>query len=187
MIWNLLLNYLCLIIFSVSSAQVGLSAEKLLKGGALRKGSSGLLIPRFVSLKSNEVNVRKGPGTDFKVSWVYRKTGLPIEVIAESGNWRRVRDSEGVEGWIFHRLLSAKRTITVMPWSEIGQNGKRAKIPIYRTTSETKNDIILYVEAGILGGVIKCDGMWCKISFAQHQGWIRQKKLWGVYPNETVE
>ncbi|MEZ5840142.1 MAG: SH3 domain-containing protein, partial [Hyphomicrobiales bacterium] len=69
-------------------------------------GPSGLPVPRFVSLKSNRVNVRVGPGRGYEVSWVFTRGGLPVEVIQEFENWRRVRDSEGAEGWVFHSLVS---------------------------------------------------------------------------------
>src|SRR5262249_7190806 len=74
-------------------------------------GDSGKLpIPRFVSLKSDKVNVRSGPTKDHEVTWVYTRTGLPVEITAEYENWRRIRDWEGAEGWVYHSLLSGRRT-----------------------------------------------------------------------------
>ena len=74
---------------------------------------SGLPIPRYVSLKSDHVNVRVGPTKDNDVRWIYTRAGLPVEVTAEYENWRRVRDSEGAEGWVYHSLLSGRRTAVV--------------------------------------------------------------------------
>src|ERR1700751_441145 len=74
---------------------------------------SGLPIPRYVSLKSDHVNVRAGPTKDNDVSWVYTRPGLPVEITAEFENWRRVRDSEGSEGWVYHSMLSGRRTAVV--------------------------------------------------------------------------
>src|ERR1700761_9209756 len=71
---------------------------------------SGLPVPRFVSLKSDHVNVRGGPNKDQDVAWVYTRPGLPVEITAEYENWRRIRDSDGAEGWVYHSLLSGKRT-----------------------------------------------------------------------------
>ena len=76
---------------------------------------SGLPIPRFVSLKSDRVNARSGPNKDQDVRWVYTHAGMPVEVTAEFENWRRIRDWEGAEGWVYHSLLSGKRTATVVP------------------------------------------------------------------------
>src|ERR1043165_6912583 len=82
---------------------------------AAENGTSGLPIPRFVSLKSDKVNVRAGPTKDHDVAWVYNRAALPVEVTAEFENWRRIRDWEGAEGWVYHSLLSRKRTALVAP------------------------------------------------------------------------
>src|ERR1700710_2896028 len=75
--------------------------------------SSGLPVPRYVSLKSDHVNVRAGPTKDNDVAWIYTRSGLPVEITAEFENWRRVRDSEGAEGWVYHSLLSGRRTAVI--------------------------------------------------------------------------
>src|SRR5436305_4699840 len=79
-------------------------------GAADSNGASGLPIPRFVSLKSDKVNVRAGPTRDHDVAWIYTRAGLPVEITAEYENWRRIRDWEGAEGWVYHSLLSGRRT-----------------------------------------------------------------------------
>src|SRR6478609_6342820 len=91
----------------VASVTTGFSA----KDSALT--TSGLPVPRYVSLKSDHVNVRAGPPKDNDVAWVYTRSGLPVEIPAEFENWRRVRDSEGAEGWVYHSLLSGLRTAVV--------------------------------------------------------------------------
>ena len=83
------------------------------------KGPSGLPLPRFVSLKAQRVNMRVGPGRDYKVEWMYTKAGLPLEILQEYDNWRKVRDPEGNEGWILHSLLSGERTAIVAPWDSV--------------------------------------------------------------------
>ncbi len=75
--------------------------------------ASGLPVPRFVSLKSDRVNVRAGPTKDHDVVWVYARSALPVEVTAEFENWRRIRDWEGAEGWVYHSLLSGRRTAII--------------------------------------------------------------------------
>ena len=79
-------------------------------------GASGLPVPRFVSLKSDRVNMRKGPGTDYPTAWVYRRAGLPLEVIKEFEGWRQVRDADGASGWVLQTFLSGRRTALVLPW-----------------------------------------------------------------------
>src|ERR1700754_1083454 len=76
--------------------------------------TSGLPVPRFVSLKSDRVNVRAGPTKDHDVTWVYTRAGMPVEITAEFDNWRRIRDWEGAEGWVYHSLLSGRRTAVVV-------------------------------------------------------------------------
>jgi len=81
-------------------------------GGRL---GTGLPVPRYVSLKTDRVNLREGPSKDHRTAWVFQRAGLPVEIIAEYETWRRIRDSEGTEGWVLHSLLSGRRTALVMP------------------------------------------------------------------------
>ena len=83
-----------------------------------RGAYSGLPVPRFVSLKTDRVNVRGGPSREHDVTWVFTKPGLPVEIVAEFENWRRIRDVDGQEGWVYHSLLSGKRTALIAPWSK---------------------------------------------------------------------
>src|SRR4249920_2237716 len=136
-------------------------------------GQSHLPIPRFVSLKSDRVNVRKGPSTDQAIVWVFSRAGLPVEVIAESDNWRRVRDSEGADGWVFHSLLSARRTALVSPWSKGDE-----RVPLYSSNS-TGSRAVAELQSGVLGNVLSCDGEWCNVSVDDYSGYVQQDKLWG--------
>src|SRR5688572_3042889 len=86
------------------------------QGQGASRGATGLPLPRFVSLKSNNVNVRRGPGQDYDVVFTYVREGLPVEITDEFENWRKIRDSDGSEGWVFHSLLAGKRTAIVAPW-----------------------------------------------------------------------
>jgi SH3-like domain-containing protein len=140
-----------------------------------------LPVPRFVSLKSNKVNVRKGPSADQAIVWVFSRAGLPVEIIAESENWRRVRDSEGADGWVFHGLLSGRRTVLVAPWLK----GKES-VPLYSRRS-TGAATVAMLEANVLGHVLSCDGDWCEVSADDYSGFVEQEKLWGVYRDEVVK
>lgn len=146
------------------------------------KGKSGLPLPRFVSLKSAKVNSRIGPGVTYAVDWRYLKAGLPMEIIQEYDNWRRVRDSDGAEGWINQSLLSAKRTAIAAPW----QKGKKAQITLLEDARD-KAAVVAIVEPGVVGQIQTCNGEWCEVTFAGHSGWVKQDLLWGAYPGETIE
>ncbi|MEZ5810475.1 MAG: SH3 domain-containing protein [Rhizobiaceae bacterium] len=150
--------------------------------GAIQHGQSGLPLPRFVSLKSGRVNLRIGPGRDYAVDWLYLKPGLPLEIIQEYDNWRRVRDSEGTEGWIYQSLLSGRRTGMAAPWNK----GKDANIPL-QTEPEKDARVVAVIEPGAIGRIHLCNGEWCEMTFAGHKGWIRQALVWGAYPGETYE
>ncbi len=157
----------------------------LLSGGAGAQenvGPSGLPIPRFVSLQSSQVNMRVGPGTQYAVEWRYVRRGLPVEIIQEYDNWRRIRDSEGAEGWVFHSLLSGRRTGIAAPWAK----GKQSGVPLL-ADAEQGARTIAQVEPGAIGNVVLCDGAWCQMNFSGHIGWMDQDRIWGVYPGETIE
>ena len=81
---------------------------------------TGLPVPRYVSLKTDRVNLREGPSKDHRTAWVFQRAGLPVEIVAEYETWRRIRDAEGTEGWVLHSLLSGRRTALVMPWAKDG-------------------------------------------------------------------
>jgi SH3-like domain-containing protein len=148
---------------------------------ALGTGSaSGLPVPRFVSLKSDRVNLREGPSKDHRTSWVFQRSGLPVEITAEFETWRRIRDSEGAEGWVLHSLLSGRRTALVSPWS------KDAALPLYNKASAS-SDVAAQLQPGVLASVKACDGTWCRLTGQGFDGYMQQAKLWGVYPNEKVE
>lgn len=144
-------------------------------------GASGLQVPRFVSLKSNRVNVRKGPSIEHAVAWVFSRAGLPVEIIAEFENWRHIRDSEGSEGWVFHALLSGRRTALVMPWVK-----ERQEVTLLDAASSSA-DAVAQLEPGVLGSIYKCDGKWCNFAVGKYTGWIQQEKLWGVYRGEELK
>ena len=143
-------------------------------------GPSGLPVPRFVSLKAGRVNVRVGPGEDYKVSWVFTRSALPVEIVAEFENWRRVRDSDGEVGWVFHSLLSGKRTAVVAPW----EKGDPAAI---RADATPSSGVTAWLQPGVLASVDRCRGGWCDISGDGFGGWIEANRLWGVYPDEKVD
>jgi SH3-like domain-containing protein len=143
-------------------------------------GPSGLPIPRFVTLKASKVNVRKGPSSDHEVAWVYQRRGLPVEITAESDNWRKIRDEDGSEGWILQSMLSGKRSVVMAAWS-------KDKGVMMRDDASAKAGFVARLDAGVMGEIGSCDGDWCEVTAGDYQGYAQQAELWGVYPGEKVD
>lgn len=173
---------LALLAFSGPVAGIGdagAAAAQSEETGAVGR-TSGLPVPRFVSLKADKVNVRSGPSKDQTVAWVFTRAGLPVEITAEFETWRRIRDSEGAEGWVYHSMLSSRRTAIVGPWLKDGPVALHAK-------ADADSGVKAKIEPGVLGSVKDCDGAWCRFFGEGFDGFIEQEKLWGVYPNEKFE
>lgn len=165
---------------SLASATAAGDVTASIEPARKAKGSSGLPIPRFVSLKAEKVNVRRGPSSDHPVAWVFQRKGLPVEIVAEFDTWRRVRDSDGEEGWILQNMLSGKRTAMMAPWKQ-GQS-----ISLYDSPS-LQGGVVAKLAAGVVGDVSSCTGDWCEITAGGYDGYIEQTQLWGVYPGEAVD
>ena len=159
---------------AVAAGAAPVAADDLPKGK-----TSGLPLPRFVSIKASPVNVRRGPGMEYDLAWKFLKAGLPVEVTQEFDVWYRIRDSEGAEGWVQKTLLSGKRTALVSPWD------KGDPVPLRDRSAGTAT--VAMVEHRVLVEVATCDGRWCRVSASGSKGWIPQEKLWGVYPDEKFE
>jgi SH3-like domain-containing protein len=141
---------------------------------------TGLPLPRYASLKTDRVNLREGPSKDHATKWVFERAGLPVEITAEFSIWRKVRDSEGAEGWVLHTLLSGRRT------GLVGPGKKDATYNLYGSASE-KADVTARLQSGVIANIRKCDGKWCQVYGDGYKGYLQQTELWGVYPGETVE
>jgi SH3-like domain-containing protein len=146
---------------------------------------SGLPVPRFVSLKSDRVNLRNGPSTEYPTGWVFRRAGLPLEVIKEFEAWRQVRDAEGATGWVLQSLLSGRRTALILPW-ELKAGATPPQVPI-RASEGENSTVVASVEAGVIANLHGCDGRWCRVTIDAYTGYIEQKKLWGVYEGEAIK
>ncbi len=133
-----------------------------------------------MSLKTDRVNLREGPSKDHRTKWVFHRAGLPVEITAEFEIWRRVRDSEGAEGWVLHSLLSGRRTALVAPWR------KGAELLLHSEPATTAS-IIAKLEPNVIASLRSCDRAWCRISGTGFSGYIQQSDLWGVYPDEKIE
>ena len=145
-------------------------------------GVSGLPVPRFVSLKTDRVNVRAGPTKDHEVTFVFTRAGLPVEIIGEFENWRRIRDWEGGEGWVYHSLLSGKRNVVVSSKSK----SEHELIAVHES-ADAKSDVTARLQPGVLGQIKRCQANFCRVMGLGFDGWVAQERLWGVYPNESVD
>src|SRR4051795_9411289 len=127
---------------------------------------SGLRVPRFVSLKSDKVNVRAGPAKEQEVAWVYSRAALPVEVTAEFENWRRIRDWEGAEGWVYHSLLSGRRTALVSP-----QSKPKDELLALHDRPDAASAVSAKLQHGVLATVKRCKDGWCRLIGEGFDGW----------------
>jgi SH3-like domain-containing protein len=177
---GLLIRATCVSLAALALSLTGHATAAARDAAPLTTGSvSGLPVPRFVSLKADRVNVRSGPNRDQDVRWVYTRAGLPVEIIAEFENWRHIRDWEGADGWVYHSLLSGKRTAVVVP------NLKDQLVPLY-ASADPKSRVVAKLQGGVLGALESCTGKWCEFHGKGFDGWVHQDRLWGAYPNEKV-
>lgn len=153
---------------------VGLSL--VVQAGGARAAESGLPIPRFVTLRADKVNVRAGPGVQYPVEWVFERKGMPVEVIAEHENYRKVRDIEGTEGWVHQNLLSSRRGIVVS-----------GAIRALRREPRDGASVVARVEPDVVGQLLACSGPWCRVEAGGYRGWLKRTEFWGVYPDEKIE
>ncbi|MBW7920716.1 MAG: RNA-binding protein [Rubellimicrobium sp.] len=137
---------------------------------------TNLPLPRFVSLKSGDANVRRGPSLSHRIDWVFTRAGMPLMITAEYGNWRRVVDREGLGGWVHYALLSGARTVIVDKDME----------PLYvRPATDAPVNAVL--EAGVIARIDRCDPDWCRISSGGYRGWAPKGALWGVGADEVLD
>ena len=139
---------------------------------------SGLPLPRFVSLKSNVVNLRTGPDKRYPIEWVYTFTNLPVKIISEHNEWRQIVTQEGISGWLYKTLVHNKRSVAI--------ENKEQKLYIKPNKS---SQIRAYVEKGVIAFLITCKDEWCHIATDNPKitGWIPQTALWGVLKEEFKE
>jgi SH3-like domain-containing protein len=149
---------------------LALGATAASAAGAERPTPSGLPVPRYVSLKFDKVNARAGPGDDHRLLWVYRARGLPLQVIAETSEWRRVCDPEGTLAWVHKRVTDGRRTTMNTAAQPVAllkrpKDGFRAQA---------------YLNPRSLAALDRCDKGWCKVKADHAAGWVREGVLWGT-------
>ncbi len=151
---------------------IALMAASLLASPNPAWAEGDLPLPRFVSVRAGEVNVRTGPGVRYPIDWVFVRRDLPVEIVAEYETWRQIRDHQGTTGWVHQSMLSGKRTVLMQD-----------KLVTLRRTANGGAPPVARAEAGVIGELVECDSVWCRVEVAGIRGWAEKEKLWGVYPD----
>ena len=133
-------------------------------------------VPRFASLRSDEVNLRAGPGKQYPVDWVFTRRALPVEITADYGHWRKIRDIDGSEGWAHQSLLSARRWVIIT-----------GEIRTLLRAPEPGAAPVARAEPGVIARLLACRGVWCRVEIERYTGWIERGQIWGVYADEVIE
>lgn len=143
-------------------------------GAATERGPvTNLPIPRFVSLKADEGNARRGPSLSHRIDWVFTRRNMPLEITAEYGHWRRVQDRDGQGGWVHYSLLSGVRHVIV-----------ETDLTPLRVKPDAESPVNAYAEAGVIARLGKCSLDWCLVEADKSKGWVEKRTLWGVKPEE---
>lgn len=162
-------------IFLSAATPIGAAVQAADNPAKAQRKGSGLPIPRFASLKSNEVNVRTGPGTRYPVDWVFKRKGMPVEIVAEHENWRKIRDWQGASGWVYQGLLTGKRSFIIA-----------SKAASLHKTPAPAAEIVAKLEAEVMGEIRSCSGDWCRVKVSGISGWVERTAIWGVYRSEPI-
>lgn len=142
------------------------------------KGSvTGLPLPRFASLRADEVNMRAGPGTRYPIEWVYKRRDLPVEIEREFEVWRLVQDPDGTKGWVHQATLTGRRSFIV-----------GAADATLRRSAEDDAAPVAILKPGVIGHIRTCDHAtnWCQVQVADYRGWLRRSEFWGTLDGEAV-
>ncbi len=160
----------------IISPKISFSSAAFAQENRISIRGSDLKIPRFVTLKSNRVNMRAGPGKEYPIQWEYQRQGLPLKVIGEFDVWRKVTDHDGIVGWMHVRTLSIKRMVLVTDTT----------VKVHRRSNED-SPIVAVAEQGVIAELESCRGNWCKIKTEQVSGWLQRNSIWGLLEGEIFE
>ena len=130
---------------------------------------TNLPLPRYVSMKAAEGNVRRGPSLTHRIDWVFTRRDMPLRIVAEHGHWRRVEDRDGMGGWVHYSLLSGVRTVIV----------EEDMLQIY-ARPDPSSPVSAALEKDVIARLGKCDKNWCQLRSGGYRGWARKDTLWGV-------
>jgi len=133
-------------------------------------------LPRFVSLRSDQVNLRVGPGENYPIQWVLTRKEMPVEIVKEFEHWRMIHDWQGTEGWVHERMVTGKRSVVI-----------KGSIRALRRQPDLAADVVARAEPGVCAHLIECRGAWCRVEAADITGWVQRIEIWGVYLDEAVQ
>lgn len=168
---------LCALLTHAQAQDIDLPANAVIApDGTARGPETNLPLPRFVSLKASEANIRRGPSLSHRIDWIFTRRDMPLQIVAEYGHWRRVIDREGIGGWVHYSLLSGVRTVIV----------DQDLLPIL-SRAETGAPIVAQLEAGVIARIDECTIDWCEISAGGYDGWAPKTALWGVSADEVLD
>ena len=137
---------------------------------------TNLPLPRFVSLKKGDVNVRRGPGLTHRIDWIFTRAGMPLKITAEYEHWRRVEDETGEGGWVQYAMLSGARSVLV-----------ETDMAEFHSTADLASDVAFQAERGVIGRLLECAVDWCRVAVDGNKGWVAKADLWGVTPDEVLQ
>ena len=158
-------------------------AMALLSAGVLMSGPAGaatlgpvtnLPLPRYVSLRSSEINVRRGPGLNYPKDWVFQRAGLPVKIVEEYGDWRKIVDSDDAGGWVYHALLTGRRTVLIT-----------ANTVLLRARPTDGAEATVELHQGVVARLNACQPSWCEMVIEDFRGWAPKTDLWGVDEDEV--
>lgn len=135
---------------------------------------TNLPLPRYVSLRSSKINVRRGPGLDYRKDWVFRRAGLPVRVVEEYGDWRRIVDMDDAGGWVYHAMITGRRTVVIT-----GTN------VYFRARPDAGAAPVAQAEQGVVARLLGCIPAWCEVEAEGHAGWVAKADMWGVDADEV--
>jgi SH3-like domain-containing protein len=132
-------------------------------------------LPRFASLRSDEVNLRVGPGENYPIAWVFKRKDMPVEILEQFQNWRRVADWQGDKGWILDRMVTAKRSVII----------DGAVRELHRQP-DAASPVIARAEPGVIAKLLELQGPWCRIEAGGYKGWVQRTEVWGIFAEEIL-
>jgi SH3-like domain-containing protein len=133
-------------------------------------------IPRYVSMKASEGNVRRGPSLTHRIDWVFKRRDMPLRITAEHGHWRRVEDRDGMGGWVHYSLLSGTRTVLI----------EKDMLTLH-AHPDAQAPVMAALEMGVVAHVSECGGEWCLLKSGGFRGWAPKARLWGVRAQEVFD
>lgn len=143
--------------------------------GQVAEAKTNLQLPRFVTVKAGEANVRTGPGLRYQIKWVLVRENMPVEVVGEFEQWRKIKDVQNDEGWIHRSMLTNKRSAIIT-----------GETQVMRKNPDEESQAVARLEVGVNVSLLGCKDEYCRVKVNRHKGWVRRDRLWGVYPDEVV-